>query len=1064
MNVASSETERLAALDRYSILDTPPEPCLDRISRLAAQFFATPMAVISFVTQDRSWFKSRYGFDRLSQTELVREASFCAHTILGRGALVIPDAAADERFAGLATVAGPPGIRFYAGAPLVTPEGFAVGTLAVMDTRPRGSLSPAQSAALRDFGALVQEELNRRSSVPVPREESLQRMVDALPALAWMCDPEGRATFLSRYWFEFSGRGLDSGLEQDWVDLIHPEDREYVRARVRAAIAAKADTAFEFRVRRADGEYRWVLDQACPQFRHDGSFSGYVGICIDITERKRTEETSARLAAIVRSSEQAIMSIGGDDNFQTWNPAAERLFGYSADDVLGGSVLRIVPPDRTAELAANLARIRRGESVPHYETVRIRKDGTPVRVSLSLSAIRDPDGTPIAVSAIATDLTSLKQAEAARRESEEWLKMAQDAAGIGIWDWSLPEGTCAGSDRYFRLYGLLPRDSAMTYAEWLSLVHPGDRERIQAYYGKVWRETDQVESEYRVVWPDGSVHWLVSKARPATCDPAGAAVRVVGINLEVTRLKQAEQARLEAEERYAHLFRTMAQGVIYFDDECRVLSANASAERILGMTSDELRERYRSNLHWSTTREDDNPLPVEASPALIALRTGAESHNLVVDVANLRTGAKHWVSIDTFPQCRPGHTRPYQVYSIFQDITDRVEAQAHLRASEERFRLVIEHGLEVIDILDVDATIRYASPSVERVFGYPVDSLVGTNGLEYIHSDERAVVQEALESLLSSPGGTASVQFRMRHHDGTWRYAEGTATNCLHIQGLRGIVVNLRDITAQKRFEEDLLTSRQQLRQLARRIEAAREEERIRISREIHDELGQVLSVLKHDIESLPKKYRLEDTEMRRVFTRKIQTMRRTIKLTIDTVRRISAELRPGILDHLGLSAALRWQVDEFALRTGIRCRCRGFAKDLHLAAGQATAVFRIFQEVLTNILRHAEASAIAVDLHGTSGWLTLRMADNGKGIAPEHLSDPHSLGLLGMRERALLFGGEVRFSARRGGGTVVTVRMPAQAPVDAEPQPSQDRDSALPLSRRPVCSWLTTMKPSATA
>ena len=161
MSTALSENLRLAALDRCGILDTPPDPHFDRITRLAAQFFGAPMAAISFVAHDRSWFKSTYGFQQL---QLARSASFCSHTIGCPEALVIPDATADERFAGLALVAGHPRVRFYAGVPVFTAEGFAVGAVAVMDTRPRGPLSESEICALHDFSALISRELNARPS------------------------------------------------------------------------------------------------------------------------------------------------------------------------------------------------------------------------------------------------------------------------------------------------------------------------------------------------------------------------------------------------------------------------------------------------------------------------------------------------------------------------------------------------------------------------------------------------------------------------------------------------------------------------------------------------------------------------------------------------------------------------------------------------------------------------------------------------------------------------------------------------------------------------------------
>ena len=821
-------------------------------------------------------------------------------------------------------------------------------------------------------------------------------------------------------------------------------------AQIQTAIETKVETSLEFRLRRADGEYRWILDQARPQFRAGGRFDGYAGICFDITERKRAEqdlrvseerlrilaaerelshEALSRLSAVVRSSSDAISSVDLDGNVLIWNPAAERLYGYSADEVLGRSLYRlIVPPDRTEELAHAIARIKQGDSIPRFETVRCRKDGTMVSVSLCLSAIENDHGDPIGISGIASDITQVKQAEAALRESEGRLKLAQDAVGIGIWDWHVPEAVVFCSDQFFRLHGLPPCDSPLPSAEWFSLVHPDDRERVRVYSDGLLRAKTYGEEEFRVVWPDDSVHWIVGRAEVHR-NAAGEAVRVTGIGLDVTDLKLAQQARRESEEQYANLFRTMNQGVLYLDGGGVILSANPAAERILGLAADRMRGRPRAGLRLQEAKVDGSTLPLDETPSSISLRTGCELHDVVARIWNSHSQEHRWVSIDTIPQFKPGEEKPYQLYAIFQDITARVRAEERLRASEERFRLLIEHGLEVIGILDADATVRYVSASVARVLGYQADFVLGKSSLDFINPDDRPAVRQALEEVLLSPNSTKSVQFRILHHDGTWRNAEGSATNCLHIEGLRGIVANLRDISEQKAFEEQLQSSRHQLRQLAASVESAREEERIRIAREVHDELGQILSVLKLDVEGLALKHHDRSPALRKDFTQRITRIVRAVDLTLNTVRRISAELRPSILNHLGLSAALKWQIQEFQSRTGIRCRCRVLRQDSPLGAEPTIAVFRIFQEILTNVLRHAEAKAVSVELRASGGWLILRVADDGKGLDPKLLPDPLSLGLLGMRERALLLGGRVDFAARRGGGTVVTVRIPTDEP-----------------------------------
>jgi PAS domain S-box-containing protein len=564
----------------------------------------------------------------------------------------------------------------------------------------------------------------------------------------------------------------------------------------------------------------------------------------------------------------------------------------------------------------------------------------------------------------------------------------------------------------------------MSYTEWLSKIHPEDRDRLQAYHANLLRGTGRGEAEFRVIWPDGSVHWVVSKAK-AYRNAAGEADRVFGVNLDVTRLREAEQARRESEQRYSDLFRTMSQAVNYLDGEGSIISANPAADELFGLSIEELRGRHASVLR-PATREDGTPITWNEHPIILALRTGSEVRGFVHRVWNTRTREPRWVSVDVTPRFKAGETKPFEVQVICHDLTPQVEAAARLRASEERSRLLVEHALEVVGVIGPDATILYVSPSVERIFGYPPDQPIGNNAMEYLHPDDRRAVQESIHGILHAPPSVATaLHLRVRNRDGEWRIAESTAANCLHVKGLRGIVVHLRDITERERYQEQLRISHEQLRQLAARVESAREEERARISREVHDEFGQMLSALKLDFETLASRYRPRRSEARGEFDQRVAAIVRGIDLSMKTVRRIAAELRPAVFEELGLAAALDWQLQEFESRTGIRCRRRGLARNAGLATEASLAVFRIFQEILTNVIRHASATILQVTVETDGDRFTLRVSDNGKGFDPDLLSPSLSLGLLSMRERATLHGGTVEWSARRNGGTTVTVRLP---------------------------------------
>ena len=234
-----------------------------------------------------------------------------------------------------------------------------------------------------------------------------------------------------------------------------------------------------------------------------------------------------------------------------------------------------------------------------------------------------------------------------------------------------------------------------------------------------------------------------------------------------------------------------------------------------------------------------------------------------------------------------------------------------------------------------------------------------------------------------------------------------------------------RERKERRRAEKNLELSLEQLRALATHLQFIREEERSLIAREIHDELGQSLTGLKFDLFRLESMLATADSSSLQMCRDKVQSMLELINSVIQIGRKIATELRPGILDDLGLVDALEWQAQEFQARTGIKCEFSALPEKLTLDSNRSTSLFRIFQETLTNVARHAQADLIQTDLQTQAGELHLTIQDNGRGITEEELNNPHSLGLLGMRERVMVFGGDIRISGQCGKGTTVTVRLP---------------------------------------
>jgi PAS domain S-box-containing protein len=339
----------------------------------------------------------------------------------------------------------------------------------------------------------------------------------------------------------------------------------------------------------------------------------------------------------------------------------------------------------------------------------------------------------------------------------------------------------------------------------------------------------------------------------------------------------------------------------------------------------------------------------------------------------------------------------------------------------------VEQAADSIIIANRDGAIEYVNPAFESLTGYTGAEAIGKTGSilkSGAHDD--AFYGHLWQTILS--GEPYRGVLVNRRKDGSIYFEEKTITPLRNHDGdITHFVSAGRDISDQKHAEEQLRESREQLRALTRHLESVREEERSRISREIHDELGQVLTGLKFDLSRLLSRPPDNRTDM----TERVTSMITMVDDTIGSVRRIATELRPGVLDDLGLEAAIEWQAKEFEARTAIRCAFRSCLKEIELEGPLATGVFRILQETLTNVARHSGATQVDVTLTAQTGRLALTVADNGKGITAREQGDRRSLGLLGMRERALLLGGQISITGRPAAGTTVVLDVPLDSPPD---------------------------------
>ena len=357
------------------------------------------------------------------------------------------------------------------------------------------------------------------------------------------------------------------------------------------------------------------------------------------------------------------------------------------------------------------------------------------------------------------------------------------------------------------------------------------------------------------------------------------------------------------------------------------------------------------------------------------------------------------------------------LYSAIEIALHRFKLDRELKKSEIKYRTLFEQSLDPIFICDDREIIIDANQAMIDLFGYSLDSIIG-NRVEFLFEkgqDYTTFMKEVREKSAMSNFGTRLVCSNNRTID-----VQITLKSWDHDRlrgGYQGII---RDITQYKLYFEELLYSRQELRNLTAHVESLREKERTDIAREIHDVLGQHLTALRLDLSWIRKRLKPEDAE----FIEKTSAMDGIINEIIMTVRRLSSSLRPGILDDLGLSAAIEWQAEEFRKRTGYECSvsCDEIGE---LPEDKSVALFRIFQESLTNIIKHAGASRVLISLEKKAGQIEMVISDNGKGLCSDDLRIKGSYGIIGMRERVKLFNGTLSIDGKEGAGTTVKVQFP---------------------------------------
>ncbi len=484
---------------------------------------------------------------------------------------------------------------------------------------------------------------------------------------------------------------------------------------------------------------------------------------------------------------------------------------------------------------------------------------------------------------------------------------------------------------------------------------------------------------------------------------------------DITERKQAADALEEANSSLQSNIDQMPIAYIIFGLDFEIQMWNPAAEKIFGFSKDEAIGQDLFDLIVprnikSIVKDAVRPL-LNGEPA-----SYSESDNNIRKDGKIISCQWHNTPI------KDSAGKVNAVQCMVTDITERMHNEEALKektaALEESQRVASLGSYE----LEISTGIWSSSDVLDEIFGIGKDYERDVNGwAEIIHPDERKEMQDYFSNHILAEHQSFNKEYRIirsNDHEERWVHGLGKLEFDKSDEPIR-MIGTIQDITERKQSEEALIHSRDQLRELSLRLESIREEERTEIARDIHDDLGQSLTALKLDISSI--KNNTKDNDL----INKAVSMLALVDSTIKTVQKVAARLRPGILDDLGLISAMEWQLEEFQTRTGIKCKFKHDDIDMTHDSERSTTLFRIFQELLTNIVRHAKATKVMVRLSVNDEILTLNVRDDGIGISEKNKKDSKSYGIMGINERLIPWNGKFEITGKKGKGTIATVTLP---------------------------------------
>lgn len=854
------EAERQRALRRYQVLDTSPEESFDRITRLAAQLFDVPVALVTLVDEDRQWHKSCFGVDR---REVDRNLSFCAYNLTGDEVMVVEDARADDRFADNPLVTGPPHICFYAGAPLVTSDGYTLGSLCIIDRTPR-TFSPEQRSQLRDLAAMVLDELDLRREVASRRQwETIQdgqnQILKQIAGGAPLNDILKRtALFLEDLFADARASllltdpdsqtlhvGAAPSLPDDFAQAIEgapidPDVGTCARAAFHGVDVATHNIA-------ADPNWKGTREhalqhelRACWSTPIRGEGDAVLGtlalyypephtpsttdqhlvrlgahLASLAIDRHRAQQalaqSEAKFRSLVERTADWVWSTDQEGRLTYTNPAVKDILGCTPKEMLGTTTSDHMSPVHAEALDQTLhPYLEAQEPFDRLEMNMQHRDGHRVVLETSGVPRFSADGEFVGYRGIARDITNRREVQDALQASEERFRgLVSNLPGLVY--------RCTYDSAWTTLYMSRGREKIAGYPvdtfesgqrSFKEIVHEDDLSMVRAAVRAAVTTQSHFEIEYRVHAPDGGIRWIEDVGRPCLGDD-GTVQWLDGVMFDVTERKRTEE-RLRLLETAVN---DATESVLITGSELhepgpRIVYANPGFTAMTGYEPEEVMGK--------TPRLLQGP---DTDPELLAelRRLLEQGESFFGETINYRKDGTPFINEWSISPVHneAGHATHY--VAVQRDITQRKQVERALRASEKKHRTVVENVRDVVFGTDADGRFMFLNPAWTDVTGYPVEDAMGQPFAAYTSNGNGDAGHHAFEAMLGGQRDVCRCEVQLKTRDEKPRWMEVFARPLYDDDGqIVSTSGTLHDVTKWREAEEQMRAALEKERELGR--------------------------------------------------------------------------------------------------------------------------------------------------------------------------------------------------------------------------------------------------------